>query len=442
MNSLYRKNRSKVLKALKDGLILLQAREEILRNGKVAYPYRQDSYFLYLTGIDKPGFALVLDPADQKSHLFIPDMSEHHRVWVGRPLDVKEAKHRFGMAHVHYHSELGRYLKRLGKKYKRLYMLPSGGDPLKKYKVRLKKDTKRLKTLLDHMRLFKEPEEVALIQRANRISRDGHLAAMRAAGSARHEYEVQAELQKCFLKAGAPHSAYGAIVAAGRNAAILHYTDNNGPLKKTDLILIDAGCEWQGYASDVTRTFPIGGRFSKKQRAVYEIVLATQRECIRMIKPGVSFIKVHNYAARRLIDGLIRLGLIKDGDKQAVYKSGAHRLFFPHGIGHLLGLDVHDVGARPSKRARGLRSAVTLRPGMVVTIEPGIYFNDAQLNDPKVRKKFGKYVNWKKVDQYLSVGGVRIEDDILVTKTGHTNLTRVPKSIGEIEKVMRSQGRA
>lgn len=437
MATLYHNNRKKLMQNLKDGLILVHAKDEILRNGDVTYAYRQDSNFLYLTGIEKPDHTLLLDPKTKKSHLFIPNINELHLIWVGKQLGLKEAKRLYKCDTVHFHSEFVHVFRKLGGKYKKLYALSTNRSFLKKHHTRLKKDFKILKKTLDHMRLFKSKEEIACLIKANKVSHQAHLTAMKTTCPGLYEYQIQAQMEQEFLSQGAFHRAYGSIVASGANASILHYVVNNTKCKSGDLLLIDAGCEWNGYASDVSRTFPVNGKFSKKQRQIYEIVLKTQKACIKMVKPGVSFLEIHKYSGKMIVEGLIALGIIKDIDREEIYKNDIHRIFYPHGVGHLLGLDVHDVGAKKHRRAKNLRSSITLKPGMVVTIEPGIYFIDAYFDSPKKRKEYKKYINWKKADAYRSVGGIRIEDDVLVTKTGHRNFTKVPKEIKQIEKIMK-----
>lgn len=437
MITLYQKNRKKLINRLKDGLIIVNAPQETIRNNDVAYKFRQNSYFLYLTGITKPEHTLILDPKTKKSHLFIPDIDEKHRLWVGRQLSKTEAKKVYHINHVHYMSELPKILTRLAKKYKQAYLLPKNPLSTKTFPKRLKKDHTVLAKTLDDLRLIKEPEEIKFIQKANKISHQAYVKAIKATKPNMTENQIQAVLESEFLSAGAPHVAFNTIVAAGKNASILHYVDNNAICRKNDLVLIDGGCEWMGYASDISRTFPVSKKFSKKQKEIYQIVLNTKKECIRMVKPNISMLDIHIHASKAILTGLIKLGLIKKHDLDILYEKEIHRVFFPHGIGHLLGLDVHDVGGRPDKRlkkkAKNLRNYLKLEKGMVITIEPGIYFIEAIFDSKKKRRQFDKYVNWKKADQYRSVGGVRIEDDILVTKNGHKNLTTLPDDLRFIE---------
>ena len=267
------------------------------------------------------------------------------------------------------------------------------------------------RTQLSAMRLVKDPHELKLIRRAAEISSGAHRRAMARARPGWHEYQVEAELTHEFLRLGAQAVAYPSIVASGPNACVLHYRENNRQMQGNDLLLIDAGCEFHGYASDITRTFPVGGKFSGPQKAVYELVLAAQLACIDVVKPGRAFHDYHHVAERVLAQGLIDLGLCQ-GSLDAVLESGAYKQFYMHRAGHWLGLDVHDVGLY---RVHG--ESHRLEPGMVLTVEPGCYIRPGE----KVPEEF-----WDL--------GVRIEDDVLVTAEGNENLTAgTPKTVAEVE---------
>lgn len=421
MVPLYKSHRRNLMKKLPNGLILIKSGHEVVRNGDVPYVFRQESNFLYLTGITETHHLLLLDPKKKQAHLFIPDYSEYHQIWLGKQNTRPEAKKKYQVEHVWYHSQFKKVYSKLKRKYKRVY------------------SPKNLEEVLAKLRRIKSPSEITFLENANKLSHKGHVAAMRAIKSGMYEYQLQTVLENEFRIKGVFHNAYPSIVASGKNAAILHYHQNNQIIKKNDLVLIDAGCEWNGYASDVTRTFPASGKFSKTQKEIYEIVLATQKSCIQKIKPGVSIQEIHDFSCRLILNGLIKLGLVKNAEMNALLKNNIHRIFYPHGIGHLLGLDVHDVGGKPRKRggrSTYLRSGVKLQSGMVVTMEPGIYFIETIINSREKRKKYQKYINWDMVEKYRSVGGIRIEDDILVTKSGFENLTTVPKEVTAIEKLM------
>jgi len=268
---------------------------------------------------------------------------------------------------------------------------------------------------LDAMRLVKDAEELRLMRRAAAISSAAHARAMARARPGQYEYQVEAELAHEFLQHGAQAVAYASIVASGPNACVLHYRDNNRQMQDGDLLLIDAGCEYQGYASDITRTFPVNGRFSAEQRAVYEVVLAAQLACLDAVRPGAPFHDYHKVAERVLAQGFIDLGLCK-GSLEEVLESGAYKQFYMHRAGHWLGMDVHDAGLYQLKG-----SSQTLVPGMVLTVEPGAYIRPAD-NVP---------------ERFWNIG-VRIEDDVLVTADGIENLTAAaPKSVADVEAACR-----
>lgn len=442
MKKLYQLHRKRLMAALPDGLVLLVSSAESTRNSDVHYLFRQESNFLYLSGITEPNHALLLDSRRGTSHLFIPDIDTLHQIWVGRQLNKDEAKSRFAFDRVHYISELAKIFSTLKKNSKKFYALKNGASLLHRHKIRARFDDKKLEIALGELRVRKSPAEIKLLQQANNISKKGHLAAMRFTGPDCFEFEVQATLEKEFLAGGAHHNAYPSIVATGKNGAILHYHNNNSHCEKDDLLLIDAGCEIAGYASDITRTFPVSGHFSKTQAEIYQIVLNAQKNCISMVKPGVSMVEIHLKACHIIAEGLIDLGFYKIRDAKQIVDRQLHRYFFPHGIGHMLGLDVHDVGARdplarPERnKPKYLRSSRKLEAGMVITVEPGIYFIDAHFHSKETRQKTRHEIDWARAEKYKSVGGIRIEDDIVVTKNGHKNLTSVPKEIVEIERIM------
>jgi Xaa-Pro aminopeptidase len=261
---------------------------------------------------------------------------------------------------------------------------------------------------------------------------------MRTARAGQYEYQVQAELERHFRSEGCPQLGYGSIVAGGRNAAVLHYFDNASRIEAGALLLIDAGAEYQGYTADVTRTFPVEGRFDPRQRDVYEAVLRAQEACIDAARAGVVSMELQVLAEKRLAEGLRDLGLLK-GSPDELVESEAVRVFFPHGIGHALGLDVHDVQGGRRRRLRAqrkvkLRFRARLEPGFAITVEPGLYFIGALLHDPELRRKHRGRVDFKRAETFLDLGGVRIEDDVVVQAEGPPlNLTQVPKHVADVE---------
>ena len=273
------------------------------------------------------------------------------------------------------------------------------------------------------MRLFKSPNEIRLMQQAGQISALGHIRAMRETRPNRFEYEIESEILHEFNRFGARFPSYNSIVAGGENACILHYTENDQPLKDGDLVLIDAGCEFSMYAGDITRTFPVNGKFSQPQREIYEIVLAAQKRALELLVVGNNIQQVNDEVVRIKVEGLIRLGILQ-GNVDDLIAHQAYREFYMHGLGHWLGLDVHDVGSYCNETQNGDRNSKkrdrTLEVGMVLTVEPGLYISP----------------NSNVPEQYKGIG-VRIEDNIVITEYGNKNLTcAVPKEIDDIERLM------
>ena len=276
----------------------------------------------------------------------------------------------------------------------------------------------RLRDALDDMRAVKTEGELALMRRANSVSGAAHAAVMKATRPGLRENELQAIFDAACLKAGLKHLAYPSIVAAGVNSAVLHYRKNNALLRSGELLLIDAGAELGGYAADITRTYPINGKFTRRQRDVYSVVLEAQKSCIARARPGVISADLHVHSMRVIAEGLKSLGLLR-GDTDGLIEGGAVRLFYPHGLTHMLGLDVHDVTggkrrALPNPTKVPVRFVAKLEPGFVITIEPGVYFIAALLKDPALRHKHRNSVDFTRADSFLDFGGIRIEDDIVI----------------------------
>jgi len=270
-------------------------------------------------------------------------------------------------------------------------------------------------TIVHEMRVIKSAEEIELMQRAADIAAEAHCEAMKRARAGMKEYQVEALIEQIFRERGASAPAYTSIVGAGPNATVLHYINNDGELHDGDLLLIDAGAEYQGYASDITRTFPISGRFSKAQREIYDLVLKAQMECVEMVRPGVTHDQLKQHSVEVLTEGMVELGLLQ-GNPAELIKEKKHEQFYMHGLGHMLGIDVHDVG-----RYYYGQESRALQPGVVMTVEPGLYISLATKDIP---------------EQYLGIG-VRIEDDVLCTVNGPRVLTnKVPKQAEEIEELM------
>lgn len=431
------------MKLLPDGLILLSGGEEVPRNNDVSYVFRQGSDFIYLTGMEEPSCHLLIDPKSEQSTLYIPRIDNFHMVWRGSSPGPAEAKKLYGITRAAYNNELAGDIKRARRKYKRVYANQKALKKFKKELRGLKVDPARLHDSLQDLRAVKSHEEIKRLKFANVISGRGHISAMLAARPGMYEYELQALFEGECRASGLRHQAYPSIVATGKNSAVLHYERNDAKLKSGDLILIDAGGESGGYAADITRTYPVGNKFSARQKDVYSIVLETQKKCIRAAKPGVTSAELHVLSMRLIAEGLRDLKLLK-GTADGLVENGAVRLFYPHGLGHMLGLDVHDGDGGKRRKAPNptkvpIRYVTKLEPGFVITVEPGIYFISALLKDSKLRKKHKHSVDFSRAETFLDFGGIRIEDDIVVRNGAPLNLTNVPKEIKDIEALRSAQ---
>jgi Xaa-Pro aminopeptidase len=426
------------MRRLPDGLIVVSASTPVRRNGDVHYPFRQDSDFLYATGVPDPGFALLLDPRRGEETLFVPRLTPKHAVWLGHIPGLAEARAAYGIRPVAYVDDLAKFLRARAQGYRTIYADRRSRAIARRSAPRLRLESTDLREAFAELRIVKDEGEIALLAKASAATAAGHRAAMRGARPGRYEYQVQAELEQAFRIAGCPDVGYESIVAGGRNSAVLHYHQNQDPLRAGELLLIDAAAEHQGYTADVTRTFPVSGRFSPRQRDVYEVVLEAQERCIAMARAGVTSIDLQRVSEESVAEGLRDLGFLK-GSVDELVETRAVRIFYMHGIGHTLGLDVHDVqGGRkrqlpPGRKVR-MRFRARLEPGFVITIEPGVYFNAALVRDRGLRQKHRGRVDFARAERFLDFGGVRIEDDVVVRPSGPPrNLTRVPKKVADVE---------
>ena len=412
-----------------DAVLLVAAAPERIRNADAAWPYRQDSDLHYLSGFPEPDAVLALLPGRRHGEavLFCRERDDERERWHGESVGTERAVSEHGMddafpiddiddilpgmiegrARVYCH--FGRepeFDARLLAWMRRLRQLRGGGVVPKEFVA--------LGHLLHDLRLYKSKAELRLMRASASIAAEAHLAAMLMARAGRYEYEVEAELVRAMRSSGAV-PAFPPIVASGANACVMHYQANRAPLRDGDLLLIDAGAELECYASDISRSFPVSGRYSREQRALYEVVLAAQLAAIDEVRPGRPFNAAHDAAVRMIAEGLCSLGLLA-GDADAVIADGSYKRFFPAKTGHWLGLDVHDVG---DYRIDG--EPRILEPGMVVTVEPGIYVSPNERSVPE---------RWRGI-------GIRIEDDVAVTRDGNDVLTAaVPKDAGAIEAML------
>jgi Xaa-Pro aminopeptidase len=422
--------RQRLAKAMQAGIAVLPTAPEHIRNRDAHYPYRFDSYFHYLTGFTEPDSVLVVVAGDKpRSILFCRDKNEEREIWDGFRHGPEGAREKFAFDEAYSIDTLDARMPDLLANQPSLHYAP-GADPLwdarvikwlnaVREKVRLgiaaPASIVDVRVTLDEMRLIKDAAELATMRRAAAISADAHVRAMKASKPGRFEYEIEAELLYAFRRGGAQFPAYSPIVASGANACVLHYVGNDARMADGDLLLIDAGCELDGYASDITRTFPVNGTFSGPQRAVYELVLAAQDSAFAQTRAGKRWNEPHDAAVRTLTQGMLDLGLLQGSLDEALEKE-TYRRFYMHRTGHWLGLDVHDAG---DYKANG--DWRPLVPGMTLTVEPGLY----------VRPGEGV------PEAYWNIG-VRIEDDVLVTSEGCEIITHeTPKSVVEIEALMR-----
>ncbi len=397
-----------------------------VRNSDVEHRFRQASDLWYLTGFTEPEALAVIAPGrSEKLTLFVRPRDPERETWTGRRAGVDGAKTKFG-ADAAFPVELmtAELPKLLDGADEILYVPGDDGDldrlvmstvahlrQAERRGMRAPRSIGDLRWTLHELRLIKDADALAKMRRAVEITRQAHTAAMRAARDGVKEYEVEALIDYTFRK-NAGHPGYGTIVGGGVNATILHYVDNTEPLKKGELLLVDAGCEVDGFTADVTRTYPIGARFSPAQKRCYELVLAVEKACVAAVKPGNSIDAIHEQAVALLTRGMVDLGLLS-GDVPALIEKAAYKRFYMHRTSHWLGMDVHDVGIyAPDGKSR------PLQPGMVLTVEPGLYIAE-DASDVAA--------------EYRGIG-IRVEDDILVTADGHENLTvSIPKEVSELE---------
>jgi len=430
-NTIYAHRRSLLAARMQSGVAIVPAAPERTRNRDAHYPYRFDSYFYYLTAFREPEAVLVVIAGEQaKSLLFCRDRNPEREVWDGFRHGPAAAKEIFGFDEAHSIDRLDELMPELLSNQATLFTHLGAENTWDaravgwvnevrnraRSGVTAPREIEDVHVVLDEMRLIKSTEELATMRRAAEISTGAHRRAMESARPGRTEYEIEAELLYEFRRHGAQAPAYTPIVAAGANACVLHYVENAGAMADGDLLLIDAGCEFDGYASDITRTFPVNGKFSGPQKDVYQMVLAAQAAALAEVRPGNTWDQPHEAAVRVLAQGLIDLGLLSGGVEQVI-ETESYKKFYMHRTGHWLGLDVHDAG---DYKLNGHWRA--LQPGMVLTVEPGCYIRAGD----GVPEKFANI-------------GVRIEDDVLVTDDGHEVLTTAaPKTPDEIENLMRS----
>ena len=434
--AIYASRRARLISRMGRGIAVIPTAPEAVRNGDAYYPYRFGSHFYYLTGFDEPEAVLVVvagqgtpNGGQPQSILFCREKNPEREIWDGYRNGPDAAREKFGFDAAYPVAQLDEKLVELMGNQPaifnllgqdaawdaRLLGLRSRVQEKVRSGVSAPDEIRDVGALLDEMRLIKDSTELDTMRRAAAISGSAHIRAMRAARPGIMEYQVEAELLHEFRNSGAQAPAYTSIVAGGANACVLHYVGNNAPLRDGDLLLIDAACELDGYAADITRTFPVNGKFSAAQKDVYEMVLAAQSAAIAAARPGNHWNQPHEAALRVIAQGLIDLKLCS-GSLDGVLESEAYKRFYMHRTGHWLGMDVHDVG---SYKMDGEWRA--LQPGMTFTVEPGCYIRPAD-----------------DVPQALWNIGIRIEDNLAIAPQGCEILTAAaPKTVSAIEEVMR-----
>lgn len=435
MQAEYRQRREQLMAKIGTGTAVFRSAPMAVMHNDVEYAFRQDSDFFYLTGFNEPEAVAVLAPhhPEHQFVLFVQPKEREKEIWTGYRCGVEGAKELFGADEAYCITELDKklpqYLEKADRIYYRLGRDRTFNETLLKHWQRLiatypKRGTGPVAIedsglILHSMRLVKSQAELELMRTAAAISVEAHNRAREMTQPGRYEYEIQAEIEHTFRLRGSMGPAYPSIVASGANACVLHYIENNRQMQDNELLLIDAGCNYSYYNGDITRTFPVGGKFTPEQKAVYEIVLEAQKQASAQVQPGNPYNQFHDTAVRVITKGLVELGLLK-GEIDKLIEEEKYKPFYMHRTGHWLGLDVHDVGVYQHGE-----NPQILQPGQVLTVEPGIYI----VPDTKPAE------DQPEIDPRWSGIGIRIEDDLLVTDTGHEVLTAgVPKSVEEIER--------
>ncbi|XP_071564300.1 xaa-Pro dipeptidase isoform X2 [Temnothorax nylanderi] len=474
--SLFRKNRQRLVTRLQtktgrvyplpDFYVILQGGVEVPFNDTdINWPFRQESYFQWAFGVEEPGCygAIELGTIEGTSLLFVPRLSPEYAIWQGKLHTLDDFKERYGVDEVYYTDEIASVLLKKDAKYMLLLKGENSDSRLMKPQAdfddikKIPSDNEVLHPEIAELRVTKTPEEIEVMRYVVKISSEAHKAVMRSVRPGMPEYKAEA----CFLNyvyavGGCRHVSYTCICGSGHNSSILHYGHAGAPNAKMiqdgDMCLFDMGANYCGYAADITCSFPANGKFTEDQKLIYNAVLKARDAVIEAAKPRVGWPDMHLLANKVMLTALKEGGLLV-GDVEDMIKEGLNEIFQPHGLGHLLGLDVHDVGGylrylssdesltpeRPkAPGVRKLRTARKLEAGMVLTVEPGCYFIDSLLDQALANPEQSKFLVKDQLQRFRGFGGVRIEDDVLITETGVENLTDVPRTVEEIESFMQS----
>lgn len=455
-NILYQTNRKRLLENLKkvtgDSVVVLQGGCEVpLYDSDINYIFIQESYFCWCFGVTEAGCYGIIDVVTGNAHLFFPRHPPEHAVWMGPLTPLETFKKKYNVEYVHYVDQIQTVLLELNRKTlltlagrntdSGLDAIEATFEGIDKFNV----DNKTLFPIIADLRVIKTEHEIKVIRYVVGVSSAAHRHVMRFAKEGVFEYQCESEfLHYCYKNGGCRHAAYTCICGSGINGAVLHYghagCPNDYMLQNGTLCLFDMGADYYGYASDVTVTFPVNGKFTPQQKIIYEAVLKANQAVIKTGKPGVSWPELHILANKVILEELKKGGLLK-GSVDEMMEADLGAVFQPHGLGHFMGLDTHDVGgyldgypARPTRPGlRSLRTARVLEKNMVITVEPGCYFIDCLLDEALADPKKSKFLVPEVLKTYRGFGGVRIEDDVLITEDGIECLSKVPRTIQEIE---------
>ncbi|XP_053948849.1 xaa-Pro dipeptidase [Anastrepha ludens] len=460
--SLFQKNRQKVCAALREkgslkakSYVLLAGGDDVSFNDTdISHPFRQESYFQYLFGVKEPGCYGVLEVDTSKSTLFVPRLPEEYATWMGKLYTLEEFKKMYEVDRVRYVDELNAFFESADPSLiltlsgintdSGLASKPARFEGIEKFIV----DCDLLHPVIAECRVIKSPEEIEVLRYVAKVSSDAHIRVMQFMRPGRSEYEGEAVfLHHAYAVGGCRHASYTCICGSGVNSAVLHYghagAPNDGPVRDGDMCLFDMGANYCGYAADITCSFPANGKFTEDQKYIYNAVLAGRNAVLQQARDGVSWVDMHKLSCRVMLEKLKDGGMLK-GDVDDMLAAGLAGVFQPHGLGHLIGLDVHDVGGylagqptRPTEQwLSKLRFARTLKAGMYVTVEPGCYFIEYLMDRALADPNLNKFIVPEVYERFRKFGGVRIEDDVLITKTGCENFAIVPRTVEEIEKTM------
>ncbi|KAH7120782.1 putative Xaa-Pro aminopeptidase [Dendryphion nanum] len=426
------------------GTVYLESQKQrLLEDNDSEAPFRQRRYFYYLSGCELPDSYLTYDFESEKLTLFIPPVVPEEVIWSGLPMSVEEAKEKYDVDEVFTTSDVNSFLTSTSATpQSTIYAIPTQISDHVTFLSFANKNLELLKPAIEYSRVIKTPYEIALIRKANAISTAAHTAVMRAVSRVKNETELEALFLKSCIERGAKHQAYHSIVAAGENGATLHYVKNDDATTGKDLLLLDAGCEVECYASDITRTFPISGDFTPESLQIYNLVLSMQKQTTELLREGVKWDDVHLEAHKIAIRGLLDLGILRNGSEDEILAARTSVAFFPHGLGHYLGMDTHDTGGNANykdadRMFKYLRVRGNLPAGSVITVEPGIYFCRFIIEPYLEDEAQKKFIDQEVLERYWGVGGVRIEDNILITEEGYENLTPTPKEVEDIKRIIK-----